>query len=87
MDGRPSITRRRGIYLLPNLLTTCGLFAGFYSIVASIDGNFERAALAIFAATAYNWRAKRQTRKRKSSCRPACTSWPRRRRSCRPIKP
>ena len=36
MDGRPSITRRRGIYLLPNLLTTCGLFAGFYSIVASI---------------------------------------------------
>jgi CDP-diacylglycerol--serine O-phosphatidyltransferase len=50
VDGRPSITRRRGIYLLPNLLTTCGLFAGFYSIVASIDGNFERAALAIFAA-------------------------------------
>lgn len=54
MDGRPSITRRRGIYLLPNLLTTCGLFAGFYSIVASIDGNFERAALAIFAAMLFD---------------------------------
>ncbi len=54
MDGRPSITRRRGIYLLPNLLTTCGLFAGFYSIVASIDGNFERAALAIFVAMLFD---------------------------------
>ncbi len=54
MDGRPGISRRRGIYLLPNLLTTCGLFAGFYSIVASIDGNFERAALAIFAAMLFD---------------------------------
>jgi CDP-diacylglycerol--serine O-phosphatidyltransferase len=54
VDGRPSNTRRKGIYLLPNLLTTCGLFAGFYSIVASIDGNFERAALAIFAAMLFD---------------------------------
>ncbi len=54
MDGRPSNTRRRGIYLLPNLLTTCGLFAGFYSIVAAIDGNFERAALAIFTAMLFD---------------------------------
>lgn len=43
-------TRRRGIYLLPNLLTTGGLFAGFYSIIAAIDGNFTAAALAIFVA-------------------------------------
>lgn len=50
MDGRPLSTRRRGIYLLPNMLTTGGLFAGFYSIVASIDGNFQAAAWAIFAA-------------------------------------
>ncbi len=42
--------RRRGIYLLPNLLTTGGLFAGFYGIVAAIDGNFERAAVALFVA-------------------------------------
>jgi CDP-diacylglycerol--serine O-phosphatidyltransferase len=42
--------RRRGIYLLPNLLTTGALFAGFYSIVAAIDGHFSAAALAIFAA-------------------------------------
>jgi CDP-diacylglycerol---serine O-phosphatidyltransferase len=50
VDGRPSTKRRKGIYLLPNLLTTCGLFAGFYSIVASIDGDFRMAAWAIFAA-------------------------------------
>jgi CDP-diacylglycerol--serine O-phosphatidyltransferase len=43
-------TRRKGIYLLPNLLTTGALFAGFYSIVAAIDGNFPSAAWAIFAA-------------------------------------
>ena len=48
-ERRPA-GRRRGIYLLPNLLTTAGLFAGFYSIVAAIDGNFTHAALAIFIA-------------------------------------
>lgn len=50
MDVRHSSTRRKGIYLLPNLLTTGGLFAGFYAIVASIDGNFSAAAWAIFTA-------------------------------------
>jgi CDP-diacylglycerol--serine O-phosphatidyltransferase len=43
-------TRGKGIYLLPNLLTTGGLFAGFYSIVAAIDGNFPQAAWGIFVA-------------------------------------
>ena len=42
--------RRRGIYLLPNLLTTGALFAGFYSSIAAIDGNFVHAAVAIFVA-------------------------------------
>ena len=42
--------RRRGIYLLPNLLTTGALFAGFYSIIAAIDGNFAASAGAIFIA-------------------------------------
>ena len=42
--------RRRGIYLLPNLLTTAGLFAGFYAIVAAMDSHFEQAAIAIFIA-------------------------------------
>jgi CDP-diacylglycerol--serine O-phosphatidyltransferase len=42
--------QRRGIYLLPNLFTTAGLFAGFYAIVAAIRGDFESAAIAIFVA-------------------------------------
>jgi len=42
--------RSRGIYLLPNLFTTAGLFAGFYAIVAAIRGDFESAAIAIFIA-------------------------------------
>lgn len=41
---------RRGIYLLPNLFTTAGLFAGFYAIIAAIRGDFESAAIAIFIA-------------------------------------
>jgi CDP-diacylglycerol--serine O-phosphatidyltransferase len=40
----------RGIYLLPNLFTTAGLFAGFYAIIAAIRGDFENAAIAIFIA-------------------------------------
>jgi CDP-diacylglycerol--serine O-phosphatidyltransferase len=42
--------RRRGIYLLPNLLTTGSLFAGFYGIIASIDGRYEPAAIAVIIA-------------------------------------
>ncbi len=46
--------RRRGIYLLPNLLTTGAMFAGFYAILASMDGKFEAAAIAIFVAMAFD---------------------------------
>ncbi|MCW8830871.1 MAG: CDP-diacylglycerol--serine O-phosphatidyltransferase [Gammaproteobacteria bacterium] len=42
--------RRRGVYLLPNLLTTAALFAGFYAIVAAMNGKFEPAAIAVFVA-------------------------------------
>jgi CDP-diacylglycerol---serine O-phosphatidyltransferase len=42
--------RRRGIYLLPNLFTTAGLFAGFYAIVAAMAGHFQPAAIAVFVA-------------------------------------
>ncbi|KTD17362.1 CDP-diacylglycerol--serine O-phosphatidyltransferase [Legionella jordanis] len=37
-----------GIYLLPNLFTTASLFAAFYSIVASLKGQYEGAVIAIF---------------------------------------
>jgi len=44
------VHRSRGIYLLPNLFTTAGLFAGFYAIVAAMGNRFEAAAIAIFIA-------------------------------------
>jgi CDP-diacylglycerol--serine O-phosphatidyltransferase len=44
------VKRGRGIYLLPNLFTTAALFAGFYAIVAAMNGRFEAAAVAIFIA-------------------------------------
>ena len=47
-------TRRRAIYLLPNLLTTGCLFSGFYAIIAAIDGNFERAGIAVFVAMLFD---------------------------------
>ncbi len=38
---------KKGVYLLPNLLTSASLFGGFYAIVASFDGQFGKAAVAI----------------------------------------
>ena len=37
--------RPKGIYLLPNIFTTGNLFAGFYSIIASVNGEYEKAAV------------------------------------------
>ena len=49
--GAASDRRRpKGIYVLPSLFTTANLFAGFYAIVAAMNGNFEYAPLAIFVA-------------------------------------
>ena len=44
------LIRRRGVYLLPNLLTSAALFAGFYSVISGINGKFEAAAIAIIVA-------------------------------------
>lgn len=46
--------RRRGIFLLPNLLTTAALFSGFYAIVQAMTGRFEQAAVAIFVAMVFD---------------------------------
>ncbi len=43
-------SKKRGVYLVPNLITTAGLFAGFYAIVAAMKTNFEPAAIALFIA-------------------------------------
>jgi len=52
-DSNPKETRknmRKGIFLLPNLFTTAALFAGFYAIIAAMNGRFEIAAISIFLA-------------------------------------
>ena len=41
---------RKGVYLLPNLITTGALFSGFYAIIAGMTGSFEAAAIAIVIA-------------------------------------
>ena len=44
------IKTKRGIYLLPSIFTTFALFAGFYSIIASVNGEFTLAAISIMVA-------------------------------------
>ncbi|WP_456377132.1 CDP-diacylglycerol--serine O-phosphatidyltransferase [Thiolapillus sp.] len=48
-DSQPN-KRGRGIYLLPNLFTTAALFSGFYAVLAAMNAQFEKAAVAIFIA-------------------------------------
>ena len=47
-------TRRRGIFLLPNLLTTASLFSGFFAIISAIKGNYQAAAVAIVIASVFD---------------------------------
>lgn len=42
--------RRRGIYILPNLLTLGALFAGFFAVISGMTGNFDEAGWAILIA-------------------------------------
>lgn len=42
--------RGKGIYLLPNLFTTSALLAGFYSVIAAANEQFETSAIAILVA-------------------------------------
>ncbi|VAX16063.1 CDP-diacylglycerol--serine O-phosphatidyltransferase [hydrothermal vent metagenome] len=41
---------RRGIFIVPSLITSAAFFCGFYTIVASINGHFYTAAWAIILA-------------------------------------
>ena len=45
---------RKGIYVLPNLITLSSVFAGFYSIIASLNSDYERAAWAILIASVFD---------------------------------
>ena len=42
--------RRKGIFLLPNLLTTGALFAGFFAVISGMNNDFQNACMAILAA-------------------------------------
>ena len=45
---------RKGIYVLPNLFTSASLFGGFYAIIASIQGRYEAAAIAIVISCVFD---------------------------------
>jgi len=42
--------RKQGVYILPSLLTTISLFAGFYGIIEAINGHPEKTIIAILIA-------------------------------------
>jgi CDP-diacylglycerol--serine O-phosphatidyltransferase len=45
---------KKGVYLLPNILTLCTLFCGFYAILVSLTGNYLYAAWAIVIANIFD---------------------------------
>ena len=45
---------KKGVYLLPNALTLCGMFCGFFAIMSAINGNFLHAAWAIILANIFD---------------------------------
>jgi CDP-diacylglycerol--serine O-phosphatidyltransferase len=51
-DRRESL--KRGVYLLPNLVTTGSLFAGFYGIVATMNGKYDLAAWFILISAVFD---------------------------------
>ncbi len=54
MTQNTSGPKHKGFYILPNLLTTAALFAGFLGILWAIEGRFELSALAILAACIFD---------------------------------
>jgi CDP-diacylglycerol--serine O-phosphatidyltransferase len=51
-QGTQKVRRRlrRGAYMLPSLLTIGNILMGFYALICGLRGDFQRAALLIFAA-------------------------------------
>lgn len=48
MSMKSLMPKRKGIYLLPNMITTSALFCGFYAIVMSLNVDFKQSTIAIF---------------------------------------
>jgi CDP-diacylglycerol--serine O-phosphatidyltransferase len=53
MDEK-SHSRRQRFFWLPNAITICGLFSGFYAIVQGMNHEFGLAAIGIFAAMIFD---------------------------------
>jgi CDP-diacylglycerol--serine O-phosphatidyltransferase len=45
---------KKGIYVLPNSLTLCGMFAGFYALIAAIKGDYTQASWAVLVAAVFD---------------------------------
>ncbi|MBC8412322.1 MAG: CDP-diacylglycerol--serine O-phosphatidyltransferase [Nitrospira sp.] len=45
---------KKGIYILPNSLTMCGLFCGFYAILMALKGNYVHSAWGILIANIFD---------------------------------
>lgn len=54
LRGEKRENLRKGVYVLPNLITSAGIFAGFYAIIAATDGHFDRAAWFILVAAIFD---------------------------------
>jgi CDP-diacylglycerol--serine O-phosphatidyltransferase len=56
--AKPGGKRGRGVYWLPNLLTTGTLFGGFYAIIAAVDphhaNKYAHAGIAVFVAMLFD---------------------------------
>ncbi len=54
MNSRSQRPPAKGVYILPNLLTTASLFSGFMGILWSLDGRFELSAIAILVSCLFD---------------------------------
>ncbi len=45
---------KKGIYVLPNLITLSSMFSGFYSVIASLNSDFKWAAWTILIASIFD---------------------------------
>jgi len=61
--------RKKGVYLIPNLLTTGNLFSGFYAIISVLDANYIRASIAILVATVFDFLDGQSARMTKTTSR------------------
>jgi CDP-diacylglycerol--serine O-phosphatidyltransferase len=59
----------KGMYLLPNFLTSLSLLSGFYAIIAAMDRRFTYAAIAIFISAIFDMLDGRVARMTNSSSR------------------